>query len=815
MVNDETRYTRFFETLDADDIAVVGGKNASLGEMISSLKHKGIAVPDGFATTAAAYWLFVEHNDLKKPIQELIAAYRRDEIQLGEVGERIRQLFWEGKFPDVVRDAIFADYDALCRRNQTENMDVATRSSATAEDLPEASFAGQLETYLNVTGHEELERACLRCFASLFTDRAIVYREHHGFEHTEIALSVGIQKMVRSDQGSAGVMFTLDTDTGFPDSVVINAAWGLGENVVQGAVNPDQYEVYAPLLSRAEVVPIIGKHLGDKAQKMVYAGGEGGLKTMNVATTGEERAAFVLGDDEIIQLARWARIIEEHSGHAMDIEWAKDGPTGELYCVQARPETVHSQAQGGQIKSYKLNETGEVIVEGMAIGQAIASGKVIVLEGVHQIDQFEEGAILVTPMTDPDWGPILSKAGGIITEQGGRTSHAAIVSREMGIGAIVGAKDATRLMRNGQTVTISCVEGDVGRVYEGALDFESRVLDVDDVPATQTKIMMNIANPGAAMHWWQLPVQGIGLARMEYLISNMIQIHPMALVRFDEVNEADRRRIEELTVGYDDRSEYFVELVGRGIAKIAAVQYPSPVIVRLSDFKTNEYAQLIGGRGFEPVESDPMLGWRGASRYYSDDYKEGFALECRAIKRARDEIGLDNIIVMVPFCRTPDEGRRVIEVLAENGLEQGRGGLKVYVMAELPSNILQADEFARIFDGFSIGSNDLTQLTLGVSRNSERLSELFDEQNSSVKFLIRHLIEVAHQYGRPVGHCGQAPSDHPAFAEFLVEAGIDSISVNPDSVLDVIAHVVAAEERKLRDREMVRGDVNEGYSPFH
>lgn len=793
MAKQATVYTRFFETLGCGDIALVGGKNASLGEMIGSLKNKGIAVPDGFATTADSYWLFIEHNGLRDSIQELIAAYRKDETRLKEVGRQIRQLFLEAEFPAAVRDAIFVAYDELCRRNKMPDMDVAARSSATAEDLPEASFAGQLETYLNVTGHAELERACLHCFASLFTNRAIVYREQHGFEHMDVALSVGIQKMVRSDKASAGVMFTLDTDTGFPDSIVINAAWGLGENVVQGSVNPDQYEVYAPLLGRSNVVPIIGKTLGDKVRKMVYAADDFGSKTTNVETTEDERTAFVLEDDEIIQLAGWAQIIEDHYGHPMDIEWAKDGPTGALYCVQARPETVYSQTQGGRIKSYKLNETGDVIVEGMAIGQAITSGKAIVLEGVDQIEQFEEGAILVTTMTDPDWGPIISKAGGIITEQGGRTSHAAIVSRELGIAAIVGAKNATTLLEDCQTVTISCVEGDVGRVYDGALDYKSQVLELDNVPATRTNIMMNIASPGAAMHWWQLPVQGIGLARMEYLISNTIQIHPMALVRFDEVDDDARRRIDRLTASYDDRCEYFVDLLGRGIAKIAAVQYPHPAIVRMSDFKTSEYAQLIGGRAFEPHESDPMLGWRGASRYYSDDYKAGFALECRAVKRAREEIGMDNIVVMVPFCRSPEEGRCVIDVMAANGLTQGINGLKVYVMAEIPTNILQASEFAEIFDGFSIGTNDLTQLTLGVSRNSERLANIFDEENASVKFLIRHLIEIAHQYDRPVGLCGQAPSDYPAFAEFLVEAGIDSISVNPDSVLDVSEHVSCAE----------------------
>lgn len=814
MAQREPSFVRFFETLNAGDIALVGGKNASLGEMIGALADKGIAVPGGFATTADAYWLFVEHNGLATKIKDLITAYRQDETRLAEVGQKIRRLFLDGEFPPAVMEDILEAYDALSRRDSVDALDVAARSSATAEDLPEASFAGQLETFLNITGHEELQRACLLCYASLFTDRAIVYREEHGFDHLDVALSVGVQKMVRSDKAGAGVMFTLDTDTGFPDSIVINAAWGLGENVVQGAVNPDQYEVYAPLLANAELAPIIGKRLGDKAQKMLYAkaGNGAGSKTVNVPTSAAEQAAFVLTDAEILQLARWGTIIAEHYGHPMDIEWAKDGPTGALYCVQARPETVHARQTAGRLKSYKLKESGDVIVEGMAIGQAIASGKAIILEGPEQIDRFEDGAILVTTMTDPDWGPILRKSAGIITEKGGRTSHAAIVSRELGIAAIVGAKDATKIIHNDQAVTLSCVEGDVGRVYDGALAFEAHVIDLQNIAETRTNIMMNIASPGAAMHWWQLPVQGIGLARMEYLISNTIQIHPMALVRFDDVDPQAREVIEKLTRGYADRRDYFVDQLSRGIAKIAAAHHPHPTVVRMSDFKTSEYAQLIGGRAFEPHESDPMLGWRGASRYYSDGYKDGFALECRAVKRAREEMGFDNIIAMVPFCRTPEEGRRVLEVMAQNGLERGANGLKIYVMAEVPTNILQAEEFARIFDGFSIGTNDLTQLTLGVSRNSELLADIFDEENASVKFLICHLIEVAHLHGRPVGLCGQAPSDHPAFAEFLVEAGIDSISVNPDSVLEVIQHVALA-EKAYRPRLPRRDAVH--HPPFH
>ncbi|MFU8806240.1 MAG: pyruvate, water dikinase, partial [Bradymonadaceae bacterium] len=781
------------EDLTSDDVALVGGKNASLGEMIRTLKERGVRVPDGFATTADAYWLYVEHNDLEDKVRGLIDAFHRDETKLEESGSRIREIFMKGEFPGEVASQIKETYDELCRRYETRDVDVATRSSATAEDLPEASFAGQLETYLNVTGEEELMEACKRCFASLFTNRAISYREEQGFDHMEVALSVGVQKMVRSDKAGSGVMFTIDTDTGFPETVVINAAWGLGENVVQGTVNPDQYTVFKPLLEREDLRPIIGKDLGEKEQKMLYAG-EGGEKTKNVDTSEEERTGYVLSDDEILLLARWGVVIEDHYERPMDIEWAKDGDTGELYCVQARPETVHSRKDVARLKSYELKEEGKRLVEGRAIGQAIATGKALVLQSPDEIDRFEEGSILVTEMTDPDWGPIIKKAAGIVTDHGGRTSHAAIVSRELGIAAIVGAGDATQKLSDDQAVTISCVGGEVGYVYEGELEYEEHDIDLEDIPETKTRIMMNSASPGAAMHWWQLPVQGIGLARMEYIVNDVIKIHPMALVHFDDLeDDKAREKIKDLTKGYDDKSQYFVDHLSRGIATIAAAQHPHPVIVRLSDFKTNEYAELIGGKAFEPHEENPMLGWRGASRYYDDDYKQGFALECRALKRVREEMGFENVVIMVPFCRTPEEGKRVLDVMAENGLERGKHGLEVYVMAEIPTNVLQADEFAEIFDGFSIGTNDLTQLVLGVSRDSEKLAALYDESNRSVKRLIRELIEVAHAHDRPVGLCGQAPSDRPEFAEFLVEAGIDSISVDPDSVLDVIEHVAKAE----------------------
>jgi pyruvate, water dikinase len=604
--------------------------------------------------------------------------------------------------------------------------------------------------------------------------------------------------MVRSDEGSAGVMFTIDSDTGFPDTIVVNVAWGLGENVVGGEVTPDQYTVYKPFLDDRSLRPIIGKAVGAKEKKLRYAsGGDGGETTENVETTEDERAAFVLDDDEILDLARWGMIIERHYDRPMDIEWARDGRTGELFVVQARPETVQSQTGAGTLSSFHLTETGETLVTGLAIGQAVAAGPVQKIASADDVDQFRDGCVLVTEMTDPDWVPIMRRAAAIVTDRGGRTSHAAIVSRELGVPALVGTGNATDLLDEGREVTVSCVEGDEGYVYDGILAYEERELDLDAVPETTTRVMMNIGSPAAAMQWWRLPAHGIGLARMEYLVNNVIQAHPLALLHLDDVEDDDaRQQIEELTAGWPDKAEYFVDHLARGIATIAASQYPEPVVVRLSDFKTNEYAGLLGGTQFEPEEENPMLGWRGASRYDSEEYREAFALECRALRRVRREMGFTNVIVMVPFCRTPEEADRVLATMAEQGLERGEDDLKVYVMAEIPANILQADEFAERFDGFSIGSNDLTQLTLGIGRDDDRLTHLFDERNPSVKRLIHELIETAHAAGKPVGICGQAPSDHPDFAEFLVEQRIDSISLNPDSVLDVISRVAEAEGRR-------------------
>jgi pyruvate,water dikinase len=789
-------WIRWFEDITSGDIAQVGGKNASLGEMIATLGDKGIQVPRGFAITTAAYREVLRANEIDGAIRAWLGRFESGEANLSATGKAIRTLLRNATFPEEIAEAIRVAYHALSAHYRNGATDVAVRSSAVAEDLPDASFAGQLDTFLNVRGDEALLDAVRECYGSLFTDRALAYRAKRGFDQLEAALSVGVQKMVRSDKAGSGVMFTLDTETGFPDVVLINAAWGIGELVVQGAVIPDQYMVFKPLLVRNHCMPIIEKTRGEKGKKMVYAEKVEG-PTATVETTRAERNAFVLDDDEILQLGRWACAIEDHYGRPMDIEWAKDGELDRLFIVQARPETVHSRA-GATMRVYRRTEEGSVLLTGIAVGSAIVQGKVVRLSSPEEADRVESGDILVTEMTDPDWGPIMERVAGIITDQGGRTCHAAIVSRELGIPAVVGTGDATRVLETGQEVTLSCVEGDEGLVYEGRVGFETEELDVTDAPETLTQIMLNVASPGAALRWWRLPCQGIGLARMEFIINNIIKIHPMALVRFHTLEDnSAREEILRLTAGYADRPGYFVERLARGIAKIAASQYPHPVIVRMSDFKTNEYADLVGGRQFEPSESNPMLGFRGASRYYSPEYREGFALECRAIRMVRDEIGLDNVVVMIPFCRTLVEADRVLTVMAENGLERGRHGLEVYVMCEIPSNVVLAREFAERFDGFSIGSNDLTQLVLGVDRDSGRLGHLFDERDEAVKRMIASVIEEAHAMGRKVGICGQAPSDHPDFAAFLVECGIDSMSLNPDSVLTVKRRVADVEARRL------------------
>ncbi len=788
----DNNYIRWFDTLRYDDVPTVGGKNASLGEMYFSLKEKKIDVPNGFATTSLAYMEFLKFNKLDEKISSLVKALQEKKASLQKTGKEIRSLILKGKFPEKIKKDILIAYTDLCKFYKKKDVDVAVRSSATAEDLPEASFAGQQESYLNVRGEEMLIKSCIRCYASLFTDRAISYREEKGFGHTKIALSIGIQKMVRSDKAGSGVMFTLDTDTGFREVVIINAAFGLGENVVQGAVNPDEYIVFKPLLDQPNIFPIIEKKLGRKEKKMIY---KSKSSTKNIKTSKAEQDSFVLSDEEILKLGSWGKTIEDHYKKPMDIEWAKDGETNQLFIVQARPETVQSQTKASSYKTYQMVEKGKEILKGLAIGEAIASGKVQVIKNIKDIEKFEEGSILVTEITSPDWVPIMKKAKGIITDHGGRTSHAAIVSRELRVPAIVGTNNATKILKHGQNITMSCVQGDEGIIYDGLLKYSEEEIDLSKLPKVSTQLMINIASPDGAFHWWHLPCKGIGLARMEFIINNIIKIHPMALVHFDKINNKKTKKIiAGITRRYKDKKKYFIENLSLSIGKIAASQYPYPVIVRMSDFKTNEYANLIGGEQFEFQEDNPMIGFRGASRYYNKRYREGFNLECAAIKKVREEIGLKNVIIMIPFCRTLEEADKVLEVLAENNLKRGENDLKIYVMAEIPSNIILAKEFAQRFDGFSIGSNDLTQLTLGIDRDSEELASLFDERNEAVKRSIEYLIKTAKENNCKVGICGQGPSDHSDFAEFLVKLKIDSMSLNPDSIIKIINHIAKIEK---------------------
>ncbi|MBS3803208.1 MAG: phosphoenolpyruvate synthase [Oleiphilaceae bacterium] len=774
------------------DVGRVGGKNASLGEMIQQLEEAGVRVPGGFATTSEAYWWFLDEAGIRARLDEILS--QLSDKPLEKVGSAIRKLIGEADLPQDLDQAIRKAYRQMAEQSSDAEPPVAVRSSATAEDLPEASFAGQQETFLNIRGEESLIKACKRCYASLFTNRAITYRENHEIDHTQVALSVGVQHMVRSDTGGAGVMFSIDTETGFPDAVLISANWGLGETVVQGSVDPDEYRVFKPLLENEHLIPVIEKRVGGKEQKLIYSD-DPDKPTELCDTSEKERILPVLSDTEICQLARWAKAIETHYDRPMDMEWARDGETGEIFIVQARPETVESRKEAQELKTFSIGKKGELLVSGLSIGSAIAVGKACVLESASDIDRFEEGAVLVTTMTDPDWVPIMKKAVGLVTDHGGRTSHAAIVSRELGLPAIVGTDRGSEILKNGQEITVSCAEGDKGFVYEGAAEYESRDVSLKDIPDTRTKVMLNLANPDAALRWWRLPSDGVGLARMEFVINNIIKIHPMALIQPDKVNEADRDKIAALTAGWDDKKQYFVDHLASGVARIAASQYPEPVIVRMSDFKTNEYADLIGGEAFEPKEANPMLGWRGASRYYSEEYRDGFALECQAIRKAREVMGLDNVIIMIPFCRTPEEAEQVIRELGKNGLVRGDKGLEVYVMAEIPANVILADEFSEHFDGFSIGSNDLTQLVLGIDRDSQRLAPMFDDRHRALRRAISELIATAHKHDRKVGLCGQAPSDHPEFARFLVDAGIDSMSVGPDSFVNVKQEVAKAERR--------------------
>lgn len=788
-----------FNSVGIADIPLVGGKNASLGEMIQQLNSKGVKVPRGFATTAGAYRYFITGAGLEVKLRKIFADLDVEDMDnLRECGKKARSLMLETPFPLELQEAIANSYQSLCAEYGI-NTDVAVRSSATAEDLPDASFAGQQETYLNVHGLQGVLESCHKCFASIFTDRAISYRQIKGFDHFEVALSVGVQKMVRSDLASSGVMFSIDTETGFQDAALITAAYGLGETIVQGAVNPDEYLVFKPTLKQG-YKPILQKRLGTKEIKMIYDLG-GSKLTKNVRVPEIERHQFALNDQEILQLADWACIIEDHYSQIrgittpMDIEWAKDGVTGELFIVQARPETVQSQKSKTVLKTYQLQEKSQVLLTGRSVGEMIGQGKARIILDVHQINLFQAGEVLVTNRTDPDWEPIMKKASAIVTNSGGRTCHAAIIAREMGIPAIVGCGNGTTILETGQEITVSCAEGETGQVYSGLLKFEIQELTLDNLPRTRTKIMMNVGNPEEALGLTAIPNDGVGLARMEFIIANHIKAHPLALLHFDKLeDELAKYKISELTAQYENKAEFFITKLAQGIGTIAAAFYPKPVIVRLSDFKSNEYANLLGGRQFEPKEENPMIGWRGASRYYDPRYREGFALECQAMKRVRNEMGLTNMILMVPFCRTPEEGKQVLVEMAKNGLVKGENALEVYVMCELPSNVLLADEFSQVFDGFSIGSNDLTQLTLGLDRDSELVAHLFDERNEAVKRIIAKAITTVKQNGRKIGICGQAPSDYPEFARFLVAQGIDSISLNPDSVIKTMLEIAKAEK---------------------
>ncbi len=785
------KYIRWFKELTIKDIPLVGGKNASLGEMYGKLTQKGVPVPNGFALTADAYWAFIKGNKLDKKIKDIVTGLDVKNMRaLSEAGSKVRNLILKASFPEDLKKEVIKAYAELSKGTQG-GTDVAVRSSATAEDLPDASFAGQQESYLNVRGEDAILLACKKCVSSLFTDRAISYREAKGFDHMAIALSVGVQQMVRSDKGASGVMFTLDTESGFKGVVLINAAYGLGEYVVKGRVTPDQFFVFKEGVKQGKKA-IIDRRLGSKQVKLIY----GTTATRQAKVKQADQQKWSLSDDEVTQLAKWGMIIEEHYGHGMDIEWAKDGLTGKLYIVQARSETVKSRAEKNVMETYVLGKRGTVLVEGVSVGQKIGQGKVRIIDSPKNMKEFKAGEVLVTRITDPDWEPVMRVASAIVTEQGGKTSHAAIVSRELGIPCIVGAVNARKLVKPGEEVTVSCSEGEMGYVYKGRLPFEVQRVEIKDLKPTKTKIMMNVGDPHKAFTLAQIPSNGVGLAREEFIYTNFIKIHPMALVNYDKIKNAEvKSKIDALTLGYKDKTQYAVDKLAEGMAYISAAFYPNDVIVRLSDFKTNEYATLIGGEAYEPKEENPMIGWRGASRYYDEKFKPAFKIECEAIKKVRNDWGLKNLIVMVPFCRTVDEGKKVLETMKEFGLERGKDGLQVYVMCEIPANVILAKEFCGVFDGFSIGSNDLTQLTLGVDRDSALVSHVYDENNAAVKKLIREVIKVAHENKRKVGICGQAPSDYPEFAEFLVQEGIDSISLNPDTVLKTRQRIAAMEKK--------------------
>ena len=782
-----------FKDISITDVGIVGGKNASLGEMYSKLSSKGIAVPDGFATTAFAFEEFLTHNSLHLPLYNLMLQLdRKNYSNLKETGAKARKLLLDAQLSEQLQTAIITAYKELCDNNYFE---VAVRSSATAEDLPEASFAGQHESYLNIKGETALLNAVKKCYASLYTDRAIKYREDNGFDHQKVDLSVGIQKMVRSDKAASGVCFTLEPESGFRDIIHIAGVWGLGENIVQGTVTPDEFLVFKPTLLQSKNA-IIQKRLGEKAKTMVYSNDEEN-PVINIATAKDKQEEFVLNNAEITRIANWALQIENHYKKPMDIEWAKDGISNEIFIVQARPETVHSQKNPLLIKEYKLATKDKPITEGEAIGAKITTGIARILQSAEDSGKLLPGEIVVTDLTSPDWDPILKNASAIITNKGGRTSHASIVARELGVPAVVGCGDATTAITDGEMITVSCAEGKTGFVYRGKLNFKETTLDFSNIKKPETtKVMLILGDPGKAFKFSFYPNDGVGLMRMEFIITNAVKVHPMALIKFNELKDAAaKQEIETLTHHYINKEKYFVEKLSQGIATIAAAFYPKDVIVRMSDFKTNEYANLVGGKDFEPVEENPMLGFRGASRYYNELYQEGFRLECEAIKKVRNEMGLSNVKVMIPFCRTIDEARKVIAIMKKYELEQKINKLEIYVMAEIPSNVILAEKFAKIFDGFSIGSNDLTQLTLGIDRDSAIISNLFSEQNEAVMDTIAEMIQKAKAAGVKIGLCGQAPSDFPEFAKFLVEQGIDSISFNPDAILKGIENINAAEKK--------------------
>jgi pyruvate,water dikinase len=791
------KYILWFKEISKDDVPLVGGKNASLGEMFSKLSRKGIQIPNGFAITADAFRYYLAYNKIDEKLKEIFKKFDPKSIQsLKETGEKSRNLILKGKFPPDLEKEILENYQKLSKIYGQKNVDVAVRSSATLEDIKEASFAGQHESYINIFGNENVLRAVKKCFASLFTDRAIAYREEKGFEHLKVALSVCVQKMVRSDLASSGVMFTLDTETGFENVVLINSIFGQGEMIVKGEIIPDTFYVFKPTLKKGYSA-IIVKNLGKKDRKLVYKKG-GGLREVKVPK--RDQMKFSLTDDEVLILAKWAMILEEHYGCHQDIEWAKDGKTNQLFIVQSRPETVHTPKKERVYEEYEIKTTKKPILTGIAIGNKVGQGRVRVIEDVSKISEFKKGEVLVTRMTDPDWVPIMRIASAIITDEGGRTCHAAIIGRELGIPAIVGTGSATKVLKTGQEVTVDCTLGSVGRIFLGKISFKVKRYDLEKIPKLKTKIMINIGAPDIAFKTSFLPNDGVGLARIEFILAEKIRIHPLALCHYKQIKDKKlKEQIDKLTVGYKEKKQFFVDKLAEGVAQIASAFWPKPVIVRFSDFKSNEYKQLIGGELFEPEESNPMLGWRGASRYYDPKFQPAFEMECKAIKKAREEFGLKNIWVMVPFCRTPEEGRKVLELIEKNGLKRGKDGLKVICMCEIPSNVILAEEFLKIFDGFSIGSNDLTQLILGLDRDSALVAKIGDERNEAVKEMVKRVIKICNQKKKYCGICGQAPSDYPEFAEFIMKEEIQSMSLNPDTVIKTILNL--AKIRKLKSKE--------------